>query len=87
MKRRGRDNSYKNLISKVCSREAELIISLIGVVRGKRILSGNDNRGKELNGKMSTNKEQRIITFKRGCPRWISAFTSLSEIVFEFPVE
>jgi len=45
MKRRGRDNSYKNLILKVCSRDqAELITGLIGAVRGKRILSGNDNR-------------------------------------------
>lgn len=88
MKRHGRDNSYKNLISKVRSRDqAELITGLIGAVRGKRILSGNDNCSKELNGKMSTDKEPRTIAFKRGRPRWISAFTSLSEIVFEFPVE
>lgn len=57
------------------------------LLEGNVILSDNDNSGKELNGKMSTDKEPRVIAFKRDRPQRISAFTSLSEIVFEFPVE
>lgn len=58
-------------------------------VRGKRVPSDNGNCGfgEEPNGKMSTDKESRAIAFEGNCSRRISAFTSLSETVFEFPVE